>query len=181
MDRCACRYYIFKGKNKVKTEEQKNCAKEEPFNQPDWVQPAAAHLLSKFQSKSEAWPVVATTFQLTNVPSCASSLTMAYSILTVNDTTPATAPPPGVVKTVPLAKGASGTWETAASVPLPFGLAFAYSFTPAGCTEGSTSVTTVGVADSAFDWDAGVRRSAEELLGLAITVTKAWQSSSHVH
>ena len=53
----ACPYYQIKGKKM--TEESKNCAKDEPFNQPDWEQPPAATILSKFQSKSEAWPVVA--------------------------------------------------------------------------------------------------------------------------
>eukprot|EP00729_Bicosta_minor_P002855 gene2855-35273_t len=169
----ACPYYQIKGKKM--TEESKNCAKDEPFNQPDWEQPPAATILSKFQSKSEAWPVVATTVELNSVPGCASSVSMTYSILTANDTTPATSPPPGPVKTAQLTVGAGGVWKTADAVPLPFGLAYAYAFTASGCLGNSgTSATAVGVADSAFDWDAGVRRSNDDLLSLAITASYTW-------
>jgi len=169
----ACPYYQIKGKKM--TEESKNCAKDEPFNQPDWEQPPAATILSKFQSKSEAWPVVATTVELNSVPGCASSVSMTYSILTANDTTPATSPPPGAVKTAQLTVGAGGVWKTADAVPLPFGLAYAYAFTASGCLGNSgTSATAVGVADSAFDWDAGVRRSNDDLLSLAITASYTW-------
>jgi hypothetical protein len=62
--------------------------------------------------------------------------------------------------------------------------AYAYAFTATGCSRGgakqpaafdtSTTNTTIGVADSAFDWDGGVRRTDEQLVGLAVTLDDDW-------
>ena len=129
----ACPYYQKKGK--TTTSEKANCAADQPFGQPDWVAPPAAAVLFPFATKgvaSGAWPVVAMTVRVAGVPSCATAVTMAYSVLSTNDTTPANQPPPSPTKTITLTADDDriSSWQSTSPFSIPFGMVSSYHFAP---------------------------------------------------
>ena len=112
-----------------------NCAADEKFGQPDWVQPAPAAviggLVAAVQKGGSAWPAVKTTFTVTS-----QSTVLHYSI---NG---------GANATAPFQKSADG-W--AATVAVPFGSIVDLT---AEVSQGPPIVRTGIAVDPAFDWQA---------------------------
>jgi anti-sigma-K factor RskA len=93
-----------------------------------------------------------------------------------HETLSRSSPLPGTTFTVALEQvgGSPTNWRARAPVRVPFGAVLAYAASSVVNGANATQPTRAAVADSAFDWATGLRRTAPEVVSLAMTVATSW-------